>query len=53
MIQVLTKLGGVDSGSVGSPNCGWLPTRVDKVPYQTHMPHQIQTTKENATLITA
>jgi len=25
-----TKLGGVDSGSVGCPNWGWLLTKVDK-----------------------
>ena len=25
---VSTKLGSVDSGSVGSANCGWLPTRL-------------------------
>ena len=29
-VTLQTKLGSADSGSVGSPNCGWLPTRAVK-----------------------
>ena len=50
-VTLSAKLGSADSGSVGSANRGWLPTKLDK--YSIPDPHQIQTTTENASLIAA
>lgn len=48
------KLEGANSGSMGSPNRGWIPTRLEltTTPYQAHMFHQIRCSLESKTQIT-
>ena len=52
-VTLPNKLGSADSKSMGPPNCGWLPTRLDKctIP-DSHATSNTNINRE-ATLITA
>ena len=47
-----TKLGGANPRSMGTQNCGWIPTPLTTTTYQAQVPHQIRSSPENKVQIT-